>query len=98
VEYVLAPENDLFVDNFHKTMDAYVDNEKAYVQSQNAWYLNLSLSGGNGIFTLKYERNRPAGLDRFERVSEVTTFRLQTVERIKSTDFCTQSLKREVGK
>jgi hypothetical protein len=45
VEYVLAPENDLFVDNFHKTMDAYVDNEKAYVQSQNAWYLNLSLSG-----------------------------------------------------
>ena len=63
-------------------MDAYVDNEKAYVQSQNAWYLNLSLSGGNVIFTLKYEGNRPVGLDRFERVSEVTTFRLQTMERI----------------
>ena len=98
MERVLSPENDLFVDNFHKTVDATVDNEKAYVQSQNACYLNLSLSGCNGVFTLKYERNRPAGLDRFERVSEVTTFRLQTVERIKSSDFCTQSLKREVGK
>ena len=84
VEYILAPENDIFVDNFHKIMDAYVDNEKAYVQSHNAWYLNLSLSGGNGIFTLKYKRNRPVGLGRFERVSEVTTFRLQTVERIES--------------
>jgi hypothetical protein len=33
MERVLSPENDLFVDNLHKTVDASVDNEKAYVQA-----------------------------------------------------------------
>jgi hypothetical protein len=40
------------------------------------------------IFTFKIVRN-------IERVSRVTTFRLQKVERIKSSDLCTQDLKRE---
>ena len=60
-------------------------------------YRKIGLSVGNGVVILNIVR-------KIERVSEVSTFRLQTVERIKfiefnySLNFCTQSLKREVGK
>ena len=74
------PDSDVLVDNFHKAVDGSVDNAKAYIHGRNGCYLNLSLSGGNEIFTLKIVR-------KIERVSGVTTFKLQTVERIKSSDF-----------
>ena len=83
------PENTLLVDKFHKVVGMSVDKLKTYIHGRNACYLNLSLSGGNGIFALNIVR-------KIEGVSEVSTFRLQTVERMKSSDFCTQSLKREV--
>ena len=82
-------ESDLLVDKFHKVVGMSVDKLKTYIHGRNACYLNLSLSGGNGIFALNIVR-------KIEGVSEVSTFRLQTVERMKSSDFCTQSLKREV--
>ncbi len=72
-------------------MSVYKQN--AYIQSRNGCYLGFSLSGGNGIFTLNL-------VHKIERVSEVSTFRLQKVERIKFIEFnypinfCTQSLKR----
>jgi hypothetical protein len=47
-----------------------------------------SASSHTEIFTLKIVR-------KIERVSRVTKFRLQKVERINSSDLCTQDLKRE---
>ena len=81
------------MDKFHKVVGMSVDKLKTYIHGRNACYLDISLSGGNGIFALNIVR-------KIESVSEVTTFRLKTVERIKfidfhySINFCTQSLKR----
>jgi len=81
------------VDKFHKVVGMSVDKLKTYIHGRNACYLDISLSGGNGIFALNSVR-------KIESVSEVATFRLKMVERIKlidfyySINFCTQSLKR----
>ena len=74
------------MDKFHKVVGMSVDKLKTYIHGRNACYLDISLSGGNGIFALNSVR-------KIESVSEVTTFRLQRVEWITSSDAGTQNLK-----
>ena len=87
IECFLPQDLDLLVDNLHKVVGMSVNKQNAYIQGWNGCYRGYSLSGGNGIFTLNI-------VSKIERVNEVSTFRLQTVERIKSPDLCKQSLKR----
>ena len=97
IECFLPQDLDLLVDNLHKVVGMSVHKQNVCIQGWKGRYVDSSLSGGNWIFSLNIVR-------KIERVSDVSTFRLQTVERIKfidfsySLNFCTQSLKREVGK
>ena len=77
------------MNKFNKVVGMSVDKLDNYLQARSRCYPQSSLSRGNQIFTFNI-------VLKIERFSKDSTSRLQTVERMKSLDFCTQNLKRDV--